>query len=102
MSNQEIIEKTTQILFNEFFKCLSEKLLNDSELESIAPGIANTLIQNAKSVIYIRQICNDVTNEMQKHLDDYEVKLKKRYKVRSLVKDWLYENINEEKVFNEN
>jgi hypothetical protein len=73
-------------------------LLNDSELEAIAPGIANTLIQNAKSIIYIRKICNDVTNEMQKHLDDYEAKLKKRYKVRSLVKEWLFENINEEKV----
>jgi hypothetical protein len=98
MSNQDIADQTNEILFKEYFKNLNEKLLNNSDLERIAPGIAKTLIENAKSILFVRKICSEIENELRMHLDEYEANLKKRYKVKSLVKDWIYEAIQLERV----
>lgn len=99
LSNEKIAEKTNEILFNQFFAKLNEKLINNFELESLAPGLAKTLIQNAKSIIFVRRICGDVAEELRKHLEEYEANLKKHYRVKSLVEDWLYECIERERVF---
>ena len=50
MSNQDIADQTNEILFKEYFKNLNEKLLNNSDLERLAPGIAKTLIEYDKSI----------------------------------------------------
>lgn len=98
LSNEEIAKKTNEILFNEYFKSLSDKLISSSELDALAPGIGQTLVQNAKATLLVKNELDVIQNEINQHLDNYEADLKKKYRVRSLVKDWLYEAIADERV----
>ena len=98
LPNTEIAKQINKIFFDDFFKNLNEKLLKNAELEAISPGIGKLLSEHARAEILIRQVDEEMQKEFDDHLAEYEKNLRKKYKVRSLVKEWLSESLNEEKV----
>lgn len=98
LSNNEISKQIKKIFFDEYFKKLNEKLLINLELEAISPGIGKLLSDHVKAQILIEQVDEEIQKEFDDHMAEYEKNLKKKYKIRSLVKEWLNDSLNEEKV----
>lgn len=73
--------------------------MTSDKLEQVSPGIAKLLMDQSKSVLIMQDICDQLEKELNDHLEKYEAKLKKDYRIKSLVSDWLYDCIEKEKVF---
>ena len=97
-SNDEIVKQIKKIFFDEYLKILNEKLLTNAEIEAISPGIGKLLSEQNRAGILIRQVDEEMQTELDAHMAEYETNLKKKYKIRSLVKQWLGDCLNEEKV----
>lgn len=72
--------------------------MNNPKLENISPGIGKLLCQHAQAVRLIEQVCDEIMNEFSVHMDTYEEKIRKDYRIKSLVNDWLQECLDTERV----
>ena len=82
----------------EYLKYVDNQLLNDVRLEKISPGIGKLLSDHSKAVIITRESQEQVNQEYDTHIKNYELDLKKNYRVRARVRDWLNECVYKEQV----
>jgi hypothetical protein len=78
-------------------KLVNGRLLTNPQLEQISPGIGKLLVEHARSVHIVQQVCDEVDCELDKHMSEYEAKLRKQYRVKSLVREWLNDCLQDEK-----
>lgn len=75
-----------------------KKILNSPELKRLSPDLAQLLIERVKTVIIIKDVLSEIEKEMDEHLNDFAEKLKKSYKLRSLIQAWMSDSIEKERV----
>ena len=77
---------------------VDHQLLTDDRLEKISPGIGKLLSDHSKAVIIMRETEEEISKEFSDHIQKYEDDLKKNYRIRARVSDWLHECIAREEV----
>ena len=77
---------------------LINKLLNDTELENVSPGIGKVLADHLRSITIMREVNENFEQDLKEHLEKYVDTLKKQNRIRSLLYLWLWECVKEEKV----
>ena len=97
LANKEIVEKTNQVLFDEYLRLIFVAIENSQELEAVSQGIGLLLVEHAKSLIVMKSESDKLAQELSKHLASFEERLRKKYPIKSLVRDWLYDCVKEER-----
>ncbi len=97
-SNEEIASRTRKVLFKEYMKILDNKLKINSSLERITPGLGTLLSDQAKTVLLIQEIMEQIEKDFSDHIQNFENGLRKKYKIKSQVSEWLYECTEVERV----
>lgn len=95
LSEHEIIERAQKILLQEYINFLYKKIAENSKLEKLSPGISKILIDHCKSVLIVEEVTNSLKNELTNHISEYESQLRKNYKIKSRVIEWINECLNE-------
>jgi len=99
LSNNEIKERIQKAIDSENLAFVTKKLLNNADLEKISPGVGRILWNHLRTVMIMKEAQNEYDKRLQNHLDEYEQSLKKSYKIRSNIKEWMKEQLENEKVF---
>lgn len=72
--------------------------MQSKELEKISPGIAKLLIDQASSVIIMKNVNEEFSKTQNEHMNQFKENLKKNYRIRSLISPWFYEQTKREEV----
>ena len=97
-SDNDIAIKTRNILQKEYTKMLISKLLNDTELEYLSPGIGKVLADHVKSITIMQEVYAKFELDLKEHLENYTETLKKQYRIKSLLNRWVSDCVREENV----
>lgn len=82
----------------EYVNRIFDKVLNNKDIDKISPKIGKTLVDNARSTLIMKESIEKVDKNLEKHIDEYEASLRKKYPIKSNVRDWLNECLNKERV----
>ena len=85
-------------MLQEYINFLYKKIAENSKLEKLSPGISKILIDHCKSVLIVEEVTNSLKNELTNHISEYESQLRKNYKIKSRVIEWINECLNERRV----
>lgn len=96
LTNSEIITKSRDALKEEWYRILFENILSNEDLEDIAPGIGKTLCDLAKALNIMKAEKERFYNDKQDHLNAYREELKKNYRIRSSVNEWVANCLQDE------
>lgn len=97
LSDEEAAKNTYEKLEKEYTKRVLNDIMNDKQLERISPGIGKLLCDQFRAVTVVDRTCQQLSKEMADHLAEYEKKLKKEHRFRSLIQEWISEKIGQEK-----
>jgi len=82
----------------EYMSYVNERLLTDQRLERISPGIGKLLSEHSRAVLLVQQIQEELQDEFKAHIEKYTNDLKKNYRIRARVSEWLNECVQKETV----
>ena len=77
---------------------LISKLLNDTELENLSPGIGKVLADHVRSITIMQEVYAKFELDLKEHLENYSETLKKQYRIKSLLSRWVSDCVREENV----
>ncbi|RNA21147.1 hypothetical protein BpHYR1_011891 [Brachionus plicatilis] len=95
-SKSEIKDLVEKILFKEFLNKMYDKIIKNEELNLIHPGLGQLLVEQSKSTLIIKEVCDQYQQEINYHMDKYSEQLK-NHKIRFLINAWVDEKMEAEK-----
>jgi hypothetical protein len=99
-SDKSIKDLVSDRVMNEYVEKLEKRLAKNDALEEISPGLGQLLSTQMRTVVVMQQVKEHIEIEMQEALDKYRDELKKKYKIRSLIHEWLNDLVDQEKASN--
>lgn len=98
MSDNDIIIKTQKILAKEYFKIIEAKLLANTKLEQISAGLGALLVSQAKAVMTMEEVAEELREQLDTQLEKYTNDLKVKNKIRSRIYEWVEKHVEVERV----
>lgn len=90
--------KTQKILAKEYFKIVESKLLTNTKLEAISSGLGALLVSQAKTVITMEEVADELKQQLNAQVEKYTADLKAKNKIRSRIYKWVSQHVEAEKV----
>ena len=95
--DSEIIEEASRCLFDHYVAVVCERVASSDELEQLSPGVGQVLVDHLRAVLIVRRVCARGQEDLVNHMSQFEAQLCRKYKIRSRIRQWLNEHMDNER-----
>ncbi|XP_064624711.1 uncharacterized protein LOC135486100 isoform X2 [Lineus longissimus] len=95
LSQDEISLQVNNAIMEEYLRRVYSAILSSEDVENLSPGLGLLLVQQAKAVLIMTKAAENVKIKIVKHKEELKTHLQKTYPVRSRIRAWVNEKLNE-------
>ncbi|CAF1139101.1 unnamed protein product [Rotaria sordida] len=98
LSKEEVAKRVQTQLNIEYVERVFEIIENSNEIEELSPGLGRLLVSHARSILTMKSIVQNLTDDLDKHLKTIREKLIREHPIKSKIHRWIERKLFEERI----
>ncbi|CAF0965041.1 unnamed protein product [Rotaria magnacalcarata] len=98
LSKEEIAKRVQTQLNVEYAERAFETIENSREIENLSPGLGRLLVAQARAILVMKSVVQNLTEDLKKHLTMIREKLVKEHPIKSKINRWIETKLFEERI----
>ncbi|CAF4591237.1 unnamed protein product, partial [Rotaria sp. Silwood2] len=98
LSKQEVAKQVQTQLNLEYVERAFETIENSNEIEELSPGLGRLLVLQARSILTMKSVVQNLNDDLEKHLKMIREKLIREHPIKSKISRWIQSKLFEERI----
>ncbi|CAF3352002.1 unnamed protein product [Rotaria socialis] len=98
LSKEEVAKRVQTQLNVEYTERAFETIENSREIENLSPGLGRLLVAQARAILVMKSVVQNLTEDLEKHLTMIREKLVKEHPIKSKINRWIETKLFEERI----
>ncbi|CAF4746596.1 unnamed protein product [Rotaria sp. Silwood1] len=97
LSKEEVAKRVQNQLNIEYVERAFETIENSNEIEELSPGLGRLLVSQARSILTMKSVVQNLNDDLEKHLKMIKEKLIREHPIKSKIHRWIESKLFEER-----